>query len=199
MYSFDFIAGLNFGILQEEQIRELTKVMTDANYKSDISSPGLIVFSTTGSQLIINPNQYVFKNQISDSVAFDNITDLVIKTFKGLNMGAAKINITCRISEAMQNAINDAGEILKGYIDFEITEIPGVKTTNIGYRFLNENDGTIGEFKVEPLIQNTKILYFEGIYNCNNIDIQVITKKCQEAFDDFLKKQEYFLKKVDSK
>lgn len=191
----------NFGEIGNKKIELLKKELEDFYTEvQQINNGVILVNKEQESHLLITNNQVsLYYNDINDEedfyvkAEFKNIIEKVFNKLLLEDEVKAVSTITYLIEET-NNTMEKSKEILTdndkySFID-DKEEIKG-----IGYRFIQENEVSLSEFKIEPLISNDKYWFIETRINFNEQNtINNILNEIEEKLKNFKMNYDSFIK-----
>ena len=196
--TFNFAINLNCGVIQDQLIKMIDERLTTAQYKNQLKTPGLIIYSREKDQIVIDANQGNFKFVIKNPKQIIEDSLIIIGDILALLVNNnLEYNATYHFIILFSNKNINVSDMLKKFSTFDYNDESMTNVKSTGYRFISDNGNAKNEFKVEPLLSDMNQLFMEGIYNHSDFKLESLQEKCSIDYADFKAKSNFALQSID--
>ena len=167
------------------------KVLKNTKFENIATGPfGLLCYTKDGKEnLVINIDRIAY-NKSGNNIDASEIKNVFNKIFDVLlldsnNFAIIDVQGIVKAQDSHKESLDQFNDKFNKVLD-EYPDVYGV-----GYRFVTKTIESNGEFKVEPLLQNSSYYFCQKIlnYNINKIPIDKIINITENIVNDF---NEYF-------
>lgn len=165
---FSLIMPVQIGTITGKKIDKLTKdILGSTHLAKTINIPGglLCVSESNDENILINPERLAYTktgNNI-DEKSIEKLFETIMDTLMVDEETFAVIDI--QGVSPTDNSFEESKNIFNAKYSNALDKYPDVY--GFGYRFLTRNENSVGEFKIEPLLANNKLFFYQLILNYN--------------------------------
>ncbi|NOW85905.1 hypothetical protein B0H39_003786 [Clostridium beijerinckii] len=178
--------NINIGDLNDVKVQRIQEILKP-DFQGAVSMPNQLVLTGNAEQIILTPVQVQYS---CTHEYFDRIQSNIIK-IQELFMLDQVINRMTVLFADTQDLKVDVMKYSKEKFGSLISDSLG-----IGKREFFQYNGSLSEIKVEPLLNDNKNLYIQGLYNLSLCPISEINNVLNEIKVDYNRKKEEIFKNL---